>query len=199
MPLVISRSRCSPISTPKPKMAPSSPPRASARSSRPAASAGGCRAAGRCRRSARKIGSNFGSSRYSPWVWLLICTPLKPSSLAPRTISRADQSGILRRDRRHADDSGRDAPRRLGEVVVGALRHRLASSTSHSACAPGRGQRQDRLVDPGLVHVPRCAARRGRAAARRIERGALGRAAARRTPTATSCPGRRVPSFTIRR
>src|SRR5215469_16419769 len=42
---------------------------------------------------ASRIGQNFGSSRYSPWVWELMITPWKPSWFLPRSISAAEYSG----------------------------------------------------------------------------------------------------------
>jgi hypothetical protein len=42
---------------------------------------------------ASKIGQNFGSSRYSPWVCELMITPWNPSSFLPRAISSAAAAG----------------------------------------------------------------------------------------------------------
>ena len=95
---------------------------------------------------------------------------------------------ILRRDRGHADETARMARHRLGEPVVGANHHRFGLVGFEDLNAR-RGQRQDRDVDAGRVHV-------GDAAVAEIEQpldhldGALRRAGRVETPERGRAPVR---------
>ena len=102
---------------------------------------------------ASSTGQNFGSSRYSPWVWLFDheAVELRARRIA-RSISLAARLGLCGANACQAGKTRRIFAADLGEAVVcraGKLGRRIGIEHLHA----GSGQREQVHVDAELIHL----------------------------------------------